>query len=63
MSTRAEVVEEGAKVSRIIIVLCIKPETSKINVRFHASAKAQIFPMFPALPMGTLGSPITIEQC
>ena len=35
MSTRAEVVEEGAKVSRIIMWLlywCIKPETSKINL-------------------------------
>ena len=25
--------------------------------------KAQIFPMFPAFPMGTLGNPITIGQC
>ena len=35
MSTRAEVVEEGAKVSRIImwlLYLCIKPETSKTSV-------------------------------
>ena len=35
MSARAEVVEEGAKVSQIImwlLYLCIKPETSKINV-------------------------------
>ena len=32
LSTRAEVVEEGAKVSRIIMWLCIKPETSEINV-------------------------------
>jgi len=35
MSTRAEVVEEGAKVSRIItwlLYFCIKPETSEINV-------------------------------
>ena len=35
MSTRAEVVEEGAKVSRIIMWLmysCNKPETSEINV-------------------------------
>ena len=35
MSTRAEVVEEGAKVSRIIMwlmYLCNEPETSEINV-------------------------------
>jgi len=35
MSTRAEVVEEGAKVSGIImwlLYLCIKPETSEINM-------------------------------
>jgi len=32
LSTRAEVVEEGAKVSRIIMWLCIKPETSEIDV-------------------------------
>ena len=35
MSTRAEVVEEGGKVSRIfmwLLYLCIKPETSEINV-------------------------------
>jgi len=34
MSTRAEVVKEGAKVSRIImwlLYICVKPETSKIS--------------------------------
>ena len=61
MSTRAEVVEEGAKVSQIVMWLlysCIKPETSEINVtrHFHAIVKAEIFPVFPAFPMRTLGS-------
>ena len=32
MSTRAEVVNEGAKVTRIIMYLCNKPQTSEINV-------------------------------
>ena len=35
MSTRAELIEEGAKVGQIfmwLLYLCIKPETSEINV-------------------------------
>ena len=68
MRTRAEVGNEGAKVSLIIMWLlywCIKTETSKIDVTkvFHGNVKAQILPKFPVFPMGTSGSPITIGQC
>ena len=66
MSTRAEVVKEGAKVSRIImwlLYICVKPETSIKLMAFPCHCKAQIFPVFPVFPMGTLGSPITIGQC
>ena len=45
-----------------LLYLCIKPETSEINVHLHAIVKAQIFPVFPVFPMGTSGSPITIGQ-
>ena len=62
MSTRAELIEEGAKVGQIfmwLLYLCIKPETSEINVtkRFHA------IPVFPVFLMGTSGSPLTTGQC
>ena len=59
MITRAEVVEEGAKVSQIIrwlLYLCIKPETSKINVT-KAFRAIVIFPVFPHVSHGNFGHP------
>ena len=59
MSTRAEVVEEGAKVSRIIMwlmYLCNKPETSEINVTkaFPCHCKSTNIFCVSQVSMGTL---------
>ena len=68
MSTRAEVVKEGGKVSQIImwlLYLCIKPEKSEINVTkaFPCHCKSTNTSHVSHFPTGTLGSPITIGQC
>ena len=62
MSTRAEVVKEGAKVSPIIMwlmYLCNEPETSEINVTkaFPCHCKSTNIPVFPAFYMVTLEQP------
>ena len=69
----AEVVEEGAKASRIImwsLYLCTKPKTSKmVQKRFHAIVEVQkFFPRFPSflreLWEGLLyAAQVTIGQC
>ena len=46
----AEVVEEGAKASRIILYLCTKPKTSEMVLKhFHAIVEVKkFFPRFPS---------------
>ena len=52
----AEVVEEGAKASQIILYLCTKPKTSEmVQKRFHAIVEVKNFPTFPEFPAGTSG--------
>ena len=62
MSTRAEVVEEGGKVSRIImwlLYLCIKPETSEINVTkaFPCHCKSTNISHVSRISHGNFGQP------
>ena len=65
----AEVVEEGAKASQIImwlLYLCTKPKTSEmVQKRFYAIVKVTFFPRFlPELQEGLLyAARVTIGEC
>ena len=53
MSTTAELIEKGAKVGQIfmwLLYLCIKPETSEINV-------TKVFPCHSRVSHGNFGQP------
>ena len=68
MSTRAEVVEEGAKVSQIIMwlmYLCNKPETSEINVTkaFPCHCKSTNISRVSHVFYGNFRVARSLEQC
>ena len=60
MSTRAEVVKEGAKVSRIImwlLYICVKPETSIKLMAFPCHCKSTNISRVSRVSHGNFGQP------